>query len=33
MMFGDSTAAGLGAETADETPGVQMTAKAGRRDR
>lgn len=25
MIFGDSTAAGLGAETADETPGVQLT--------
>ncbi len=27
MVFGDSTAAGLGAETADETPGVQLTRK------
>lgn len=25
MIFGDSTAAGLGAETPDETPGVQLT--------
>ena len=25
MIFGDSTAAGLGAEVADETPGVQLT--------
>ncbi len=25
MVFGDSTAAGLGAETADETPGVALT--------
>ncbi|WP_207843382.1 SGNH/GDSL hydrolase family protein [Williamsia soli] len=27
MVFGDSTAAGLGAEIADETPGVQLTRK------
>ena len=27
MIFGDSTAAGLGAEVADETPGVQITRR------
>ena len=27
MVFGDSTAAGLGAETADETPGVALTRR------